>query len=108
MHHSSIARTAGLAVVVAILFAASGCTQEKKDLGPQIIIADALAEKSAAATSVKPGDNVILRLPVSGGTGYSWRTANKPSYSWNMMILDDKVESATTEPTAGGAGWQVF
>jgi predicted secreted protein len=94
--------------ISAFLFLATGCTQQRKASGPQIIIADATADTSAAATVLNPGDNIILRLPVTAGTGYKWRTANKPSYAWSLMIIDEKIESATTAPAAGASAWQVF
>lgn len=93
--------------LAAALFA--GCAQQPKDLGPAIIIADSLVEKSAASTKLMAGDNVVIRLPTTAGSAMSWRTAKKPAMDWCVMILSDRIEQQDlTTAKPGAQQWQVF
>lgn len=87
----------------------AGCAERPKDLGPAIIIADSLVEKSAASTKLVAGDNVVIRLPTTANSATTWRTAKKPAMDWCVMILSDRIEQQNlTTAKPGEPQWQVF
>lgn len=87
----------------------AGCAERPKDLGPAIIIADSLVEKSAASTKLLMGDNVLLRLPIQANSAARWRTSKQPAMDWNVMIISDRIEQQSlTTAKPGEPQWQVF
>jgi predicted secreted protein len=112
-------RAIGLAAVVTLALHGVGTSAQEQELhhsgartegvvahpheGTQLILTDS---NNKGQASVVKGQVVVLRLPVTGGSGYSWYIANNDSSVLRPLGNPHVDKVITAQP--GATGYEVF